>query len=859
MKKKLLLLPFLFLFSSICFAQVDISLEINNDKVKITPVPVNGTITQDFSDKNLINIDNNTANKIMLSFIGKNTQNNYSKTIPIQEKTKQINLDAVLKEKLDKRKMLPMLIIIQIKDSENKILKTENITVVSKSVTLFHNDDEKDNITDEPKAIGRPYYDVYGLLREDKTGLRKEILQYYNEKNSSKDESIIIDAYRDNPFLNDSVKQWMSIEIAGKHSLIPIDFKNLENSSLGGLDVTNFADGLAKFLVSRTKEELNVAFFSKFKDILEDPKYADFKVLFPASYELLDAIGDEIYNYNRYLINLREAFKTDIKVIDENFPGIIPNHKEFFDENFEYAVALKSASYITTSVKSKMHPGDIIAKYDLDNLKKDPQDNEYYCKNLSGAIQTLQLISESIRDTAETDPRYWVSFDQLKKLVNDKEAFRIFLGLVYQKAKTEDNGIEFENGKSFIQQMDLLAENYEEYYPAYKNYILNFAKKTDAVTNLIKNYSKPANDSIAVETYAIYIKNTIDLISYATEISDLPYFRDFLTIEKVEFKKYAKVIDKTADLAIDLNRSNYSSAINNTITIYNLVRTNPLEKTTIAAKEKTKKQKERKKDRAIKQYNKSISTLAEQTGMDRDEVKNELVKESVFTVEVHKKIDEITNQQAQEDSLNNAKELISKLAQYGTFMANVSTAKNSDDVKVAIEAVALPSGSSRIKRESQFNVSLNAYVGLFTGYEAIKGVKDTFELNSYGLTAPVGIAVSYSPQLGNKHWSYSLFASIIDIGAVAAFRFKDIDVAQVPSIQLKDIVSPGIFLSVGIPRSPISLNLGVQTGPNLRNVYVDDPNNPEQQINKYQDNVYVRYSASIVVDIPVLNFYTKSK
>jgi len=37
-------------------------------------------------------------------------------------------------------------------------------------------------------------------------------------------------------------------------------------SLIGGLDITNIADGFAKFLVERTKEELATAFFEKFKN-----------------------------------------------------------------------------------------------------------------------------------------------------------------------------------------------------------------------------------------------------------------------------------------------------------------------------------------------------------------------------------------------------------------------------------------------------------------------------------------------------------------------------------------------------------------------------------------------------------------
>src|SRR5262245_59238255 len=45
---------------------------------------------------------------------------------------------------------------------------------------------------------------------------------------------------------------------------------------LGNLDVTTISDGLAQFLVERTKEELNAAFFEKFKETMK--KFPEFKI-----------------------------------------------------------------------------------------------------------------------------------------------------------------------------------------------------------------------------------------------------------------------------------------------------------------------------------------------------------------------------------------------------------------------------------------------------------------------------------------------------------------------------------------------------------------------------------------------------
>ena len=211
------------------------------------------------------------------------------------------------------------------------------------------------------------------------------------------------------------------------------------------------------------------------------------------------------------------------------------------------------------------------------------------------------------------------------------------------------------------------------------------------------------------------------------------------------------------------------------------------------------------------------------------------------------------------------------LIKYGAFVSSVAVAKNSDEIANAIEAFALPSGSARIKRVSDFNVSINAYLGLFAGFERIKGADDNnFKINTYGITAPLGVAASWGHRpfygfgSGGK-WSYSVFLSLIDVGTVAAFRFKDtisksgnevIVADKVPTIQLRDIFSPGLFLSAGIPNSPISLNLGAQAGPNLRKItsVSGGMSNSKDLANK----IYWRYSLSVVVDIPVFNLYTRS-
>jgi len=594
----------------------------------------------------------------------------------------------------------------------------------------------------------------------------KKILSFYEIKNT--------DDLKANPFLAtifpDVFKRGGVQSTGGGVSSII--------SSVGGLDVTNIADGLAKFLVKRAKQELTMAFFDKLKKIIEEAE--DLKTLFPQTSYLLAAMGNEVYNFEAYVQNLREAFKDDIKYIPDNFPGIIDNHKdpgEFFDnQHQELEAALRTACYVVNALQEQTHPGDILDNYPLEFLDSIPS------KNYKGALQTLQLISAALKDSTNSDTAsYWVNLKKVREMAGDKSSLKIYLGLIYQRAKM--NTITFDSGFLLTKLLDGAANSFDKAYDAYKRYIQVFAAKLDALNKMIKSYDKPATDSLALEKYAKYFTATVDLIEYCTSVSDLPHFADSKigNLHK-QLKTYFNIAYATADLTMAIIRRNYSAAINKTVFIY---------------------------DEIIAKGNEASKTT-----------------------------------------------LVS-LVKYGSFMASVATARNSDEVEEAIEAFALPAGSSKIKRRTFFNVSLNGYAGFFYGHESIPDIKDNRTFNNYGVTAPVGVCISagrkrlFNPFANDGNASYSLFISLIDVGSIASYRVKNDSIAQIPTIELKDIFSPGAFLSIGIPKTPLSFNLGAQFGPNLRKV--------KDAQNDYSNKTYTRLSASLCVDIPIVNFYTKSQ
>ena len=224
--------------------------------------------------------------------------------------------------------------------------------------------------------------------------------------------------------------------------------------------------------------------------------------------------------------------------------------------------------------------------------------------------------------------------------------------------------------------------------------------------------------------------------------------------------------------------------------------------------------------------------------------------------------------------------IVQAVKKYGNFMALVAKAEDSEQVSAAIEAVALPTGSASIKKKSRFNVSLNAYLGGYYGKESLD-IQSSFsnQTSTYGFWAPVGIGASWGL---NRAGSISAFISIIDVGAITSFRLRNPtdtiistafgsdttaaigNIEQLPEITFQNILAPGINIIYGLPWGvPISVGGGLQRGPMLRKINTVTGTIENGQISNlikadFQTSAW-RWHLFIAVDIPLLNFYTKSR
>ncbi len=180
-----------------------------------------------------------------------------------------------------------------------------------------------------------------------------------------------------------------------------------------------------------------------------------------------------------------------------------------------------------------------------------------------------------------------------------------------------------------------------------------------------------------------------------------------------------------------------------------------------------------------------------------------------------------------------------EIERYVNFLAAIAKAKTAEDAEHAIEALALPAGSSAIKRNSMFNVALNSYPGLFVGVES--EFTENKHPVSIGFTAPVGVAISGRTK---KRGSNSFYITIIDIGALTRVHLSGDDPGELPEFTFKNVLAPGLHYVYGFKNGPLSLISGLQYGPQLKSL-------------EGADKGAFRVGLGLTVDIPILNFLYK--
>lgn len=363
----------------------------------------------------------------------------------------------------------------------------------------------------------------------------------------------VIEAYRDNPFI--------APFLPPLPDSTPLeDMTGAGYAPLKTFNVSNAADGLARFLIKRGKEELGVAFFSRMKIVLN--KNPECATLFPTTTAFLNSI--EAYRYAELMQSLRDAFDKDLDnlVINLNQVMNLPKYKLLMETIPEIRLAIRSSVIVSQLTQSgtNVYPTTII--HELAAM------NESYGMdpNLGNAFKMADVISSNLQ--FEYNKRLWITINEVNKMVQDEVSLRLFLGLIYEQVKN----ISFTCNGTTISVQKYMKDNVNNPY-ALANIFENFIWLANDIDADVATFKK--KEDVTAEEYNAYLAKAVNITEYGFKVAGM-------ILPCISETPYIVMSQNAIGLYKNIRTKNYSSAIMNTYRILDM----SLNKSTALAKEK---------------------------------------------------------------------------------------------------------------------------------------------------------------------------------------------------------------------------------------------------------------------------------
>jgi hypothetical protein len=158
------------------------------------------------------------------------------------------------------------------------------------------------------------------------------------------------------------------------------------------------------------------------------------------------------------------------------------------------------------------------------------------------------------------------------------------------------------------------------------------------------------------------------------------------------------------------------------------------------------------------------------------------------------------------------------------LLAQIAQAKSADEVETVLQTAGASASTYAIKYQHSM-VAVGALAGIAGGWESVRPSGLGWSTSGMiGAFAPVGFTAS-TPLGGCFHGGVML--SVINLGSLVSARFsQDVTttgattttVETTQSVKFTNVLTPGLFVTIGLARSPFTLALGTQVVPIGREV-----------------------------------------
>jgi hypothetical protein len=635
------------------------------------------------------------------------------------------------------------------------------------------------------RLVGNPVAtDTAVISLTDNDALYPLLKNYVTASEGSSKDGIVA-AFATNPYMR------FDTSTATGHGALSGQFQS-EVNSIGSLNVTTIANGIASLMVERAKQELTIAFFNRFKKFTTD--YPEFQILFPQTTATLNKLLT--YTYPQMLPVLRNSFFQDLGQIPYNLEGVfeLPKYATLLNNYPEVLVAVQSLKLVHQIQSGQLNAADAMVQFA--SLSAWDQTGSLAFKNMKTTVKFAAIFSTSLRST---DPsKNWISLTQAQLLLNSIPYTNVYLGLLWQLARTDNLQYYFDSknpdvGTNLTDLLWKLRGSVSLIQNRVSQFI-NVAGEADLAFATISanNTAGKANTN---DDYYNYINASIDVINFAFGV--VKVFDPRLSVDS-----YMTIAKDANSLYKDIYTKQYTQTVSDALDILTQVHT------LTAANTKT-----------------NVLTMA-----------GALDKAS---------------------ALDGLEAFAEKVKPYALFIANVVEAQSASDVQAALENVILPVGSSSIKKNTKFNVSIQSYLGAFAVTSNVNSAVSGTWSDKFGVTAPIGISITPGFLSWRNGGAISLFGELFDLGAIVDYQLKSDSTVNssgntVPvvsknySIKLGQIVSPGVYLVYGFfGNLPLALGFGGQYGPGLSKINAGGMT--------VVGNPSWRYNFFLTVDLPFFN------
>ena len=413
------------------------------------------------------------------------------------------------------------------------------------------------------------------ITNKDKESVARILLKYTNGNLTGDD--TVLTYFTSNPYLWPILKDIANEKNNGQsdgNKTTTIDIANEEDDGLREMTISpppslistssSFvslaADGLATFLVERTKEELRIAFFDKLNSQI---KKNDLNEIFQESATTLDKIGDEIYNYRLYLSTLQSSFRNDLQVLPENIGKYVkqlPDDKIIVHKKNLIADLLIIGQLIADEENIHLLLSRL-AETSITELNKPEYLNETTdkeinrIKDIRNSFVLVGIISNSL--VANDTLKNYISLSKFDSILDDNDKTNLYLGLIWQLL----TNYKVEIGGNSIASKLIAIANPAGPHSERKNHLENLKPLISHGKTIVGYLNKLKDNSFDKEseeaTY-LYYNIVNQVFSSAKTILG---FTQISPGSKVH--EGIRAFEAGLKIPIDLGRNNYSNAIVN--------------------------------------------------------------------------------------------------------------------------------------------------------------------------------------------------------------------------------------------------------------------------------------------------------